>query len=1056
MEIFRQHGSFKRQIVLTYTAGFFLLIAVFAAYLVRTESGYLYRDSYNEAAGLAQSLAVSSASWVLADDVAGLQEAVRVFHPATRYAMVLSPSGRVLAHNDAAKVGLFVSDPRSLALIKAPPQKHAIIDNATEIDIAVPIMAGARHIAWARIALGRKSITDNLHRMILSSVLFMLLAAVLALLSAWLIASRLGYRIGSLVRVAEEVQAGNFNARADIAGRDDEITKLANGLNRMLDALAQNAIQLGALAAIVESSRDAIFGKALDGRITSWNKGAEAIYGYSADEVIGKNITVLASPSFHAEIQEFLGAIGRGETVANHEAERIRKDGTPIHVALTLSPIRDASGNIAGASTIARDITGQKRVERALRESEAKFRRIVDTATEGFWMIDTDSLTTFVNARMADMLGYSAEDMIGKPATEFMFEEDRPGHLAKMSNRRSGILEHYERRFRCKDGQAVWTITSATPIFDDEHCFSGACALITDITERKQNEEVNASRLHLVQFSLTHSLDELLEETLNEAERLTGSLIGFYHFVEDDQITLTLQMWSTRTKAEFCKAEGKGLHYPISEAGVWVDCVREGKAVIHNDYASLPHRKGMPEGHATVVRELVVPVFRGEKISAILGVGNKTASYTAKDAEIVSLIASLAWEIAERKRMEEQVRLSEQALAEAKVQQKAEERLRLFFERQLVGMGIASPQKRWLQVNDKLCEMTGYSREEMERLTWAEMTYPEDLESDASQFELLLKGETEGYTLEKRFMRKDGSIVFANLSVGCVRRAGGQLDYTLALMEDITERKQVEENIKKLNEELRQRARALETANKELESFSYLVSHNLRTPLRAIAGFSGIMLDDYADKFDDEGKRLLNVVRNNTIRMGTLIDDILKFIRTGRVEMKISEADMDELAREALAEAKLAGPCAGDLQTGIGPLPPARGDISMLRQVFLNLFANAIKFSRHKQAPRIEAGGYIEGDEAVYFVKDNGAGFDMKYVGKLFGVFQRLHGVEEFEGTGIGLAIVKRIVNRHGGRAWAVGELDKGATIYFALPTGDAAAAEAVKNLWQSGPLFSD
>lgn len=122
----------------------------------------------------------------------------------------------------------------------------------------------------------------------------------------------------------------------------------------------------------------------------------------------------------------------------------------------------------------------------------------------------------------------------------------------------------------------------------------------------------------------------------------------------------------------------------------------------------------------------------------------------------------------------------------------------------------------------------------------------------------------------------------------------------------------------------------------------------------------------------------------------------------------------------------------------------------------MNLFANAIKFSRHKQAPRIEAGGYIEGDEAVYFVKDNGAGFDMKYVGKLFGVFQRLHGVEEFEGTGIGLAIVRRIVNRHGGRAWAVGELGKGATIYFALPTGDAAAAEAVKNLWQSGPLFSD
>ena len=217
----------------------------------------------------------------------------------------------------------------------------------------------------------------------------------------------------------------------------------------------------------------------------------------------------------------------------------------------------------------------------------------------------------------------------------------------------------------------MWTIASATPTFDEALRFSGSFVLITDITDLKRNEEINASRLHLVQFSITHSLEELLEETLNEAEKLTGSRIGFYHFVQDDQISLTLQQWSTRTKAEFCKAAGKGLHYPIAEAGVWVDCVREGKAVIHNDYASLPHRKGMPEGHAEVVRELVVPVFRGKKISAILGVGNKPTGYTGKDVETVSLIAGLAWEIAERKRMEEQVRLSEQALAEARCSKKA-------------------------------------------------------------------------------------------------------------------------------------------------------------------------------------------------------------------------------------------------------------------------------------------------------------------------------------------------------------------------------------------------
>ncbi|MFH1985282.1 MAG: PAS domain S-box protein [Pseudomonadota bacterium] len=163
---------------------------------------------------------------------------------------------------------------------------------------------------------------------------------------------------------------------------------------------------------------------------------------------------------------------------------------------------------------------------------------------------------------------------------------------------------------------------------------------------------INAARLRLMQFAVTHTLDELLEETVNEAEKVTESLIGFFHFVDDDQQSLTLQNWSTRTKAQFCKARGKGLHYPIADAGVWVDCVRERKPVIHNDYASLIHRRGLPEGHAEVIRELAVPVMRGEKIKAILGVGNKATDYSQKDVQALSLLADLVWEITERKQAE--------------------------------------------------------------------------------------------------------------------------------------------------------------------------------------------------------------------------------------------------------------------------------------------------------------------------------------------------------------------------------------------------------------------
>ncbi len=245
------------------------------------------------------------------------------------------------------------------------------------------------------------------------------------------------------------------------------------------------------------------------------------------------------------------------------------------------------------------------------------------------------------------------------------------------------------------------------------------------------------------------------------------------------------------------------------------------------------------------------------------------------------------------------------------------------------------------------------------------------------------------------------------------------------------------ERLRKMYEEVKElaatRAVQLEAANKELEAFSFSVSHDLRAPLRAISGFSMILLEDYGDKLDAEGKRLLNVVRDNVARMEQLIEDILHFSRAGRLEIKVVEVDLEALAHAVLDDLRTASG-SGSLQVTIGHLPSVRGDRAMMRQVFANLLSNAIKFSRIRDVPRIEVGGSVTGNEAVYFVKDNGAGFDMQYADKLFGVFQRLHTVEEFEGTGIGLAIVKRIITRHGGRVWAEGKVNEGATFYFALP----------------------
>ena len=742
----------------------------------------------------------------------------------------------------------------------------------------------------------------------------------------------------------------------DAGGEVQGILTVARDVTERIEAQAQVA----RLAAIVTSSEDAILTIDLDGTVTSWNTAAEALYGYSAEEMIGTSMVILAPPGRVDEPRRLIEQTLEGQRVSGYETQRRRKDGSLLDISLTLSPIRTDEGDIVAISSIAHDITERRQAEaeraarlrfaesvdrvnraiqgaenleqmmrdvldltlelfdcdrayllypcdpesptwtvpmertrpeypglevlgiampmdpevaqtlrilldadgpvpfgpgsehpmpedvseqfgfksflsialypkvgaawefglhqcryarvwtadeanllqevgrrledaltsllthRELQESEAEYRRIVDTSGEGILVLGPGSMTTFVNAKMTEMLGYSEAEMIGRPLTDFMFEEDVPDHLQRMEKRRQGLPENYERRFQRKDGETVWTQASATPIFDDEQRFAGSMGMFTDITERRraeeelrterglfvagptvvfrwkaeegwpveyvspnvtdqfgyppeeltsgrilyeaivhpddlervvdevtaygaqgvasfdqtyriehadgryrwvddhttvirrqdgaithylgyvqdvsermQSEAIVQARLRLVGFANTHTVPELLQATLDETEALTGSDIGFYHFLDADQRTLTLQAWSTNTIKNMCTAEGAGSHYSIDEAGVWVDCVRERRTVIHNDYASLPHRKGTPEGHAPVVRELVTPVFRGGNIVAILGVGNKAVDYDDNDAGAVTLLADVAWEIAERKVAEEAVRQSE-------------------------------------------------------------------------------------------------------------------------------------------------------------------------------------------------------------------------------------------------------------------------------------------------------------------------------------------------------------------------------------------------------------
>ena len=263
------------------------------------------------------------------------------------------------------------------------------------------------------------------------------------------------------------------------------------------------------------------------------------------------------------------------------------------------------------------------------------------------------------------------------------------------------------------------------------------------------------------------------------------------------------------------------------------------------------------------------------------------------------------------------------------------------------------------------------------------------------------------------------------------------------LAQQISERESAEAALRRAEEDLRQlnvdleqrvsdRTEQLAAANKELESFSYSVSHDLRAPVRAIAGFSKLLAEHHEDALDDEAKRKLGIVRSEAARMGTLIDDLLAFSRLGRQSLQKRTVDMEELVRMNFDA--LQTDAGHQVTLRLGALPQALGDRSLLAQVWINLLSNAIKFSAKKETPRIEVDAISDDREHTYFVRDNGAGFDARYASKLFGVFQRLHDPAEFPGTGVGLALVHRIITRHGGRVWAEGRPGEGATFYFTLP----------------------
>ena len=353
-----------------------------------------------------------------------------------------------------------------------------------------------------------------------------------------------------------------------------------------------------------------------------------------------------------------------------------------------------------------------------------------------------------------------------------------------------------------------------------------------------------------------------------------------------------------------------------------------------------------------------------------------------------------------------------------------------------IGKALVAPDGRWLKVNPALCRIIGYSEEELLASDFQSITHPDDLEADLDNVHRVLRGEIDTFQMEKRYVHKDGHIIWALLSVSLVRSLQGEPRFFISQIQDITDRKRAEREIRRLNTELedkvQRRTAQLTATNKELEAFAYSVSHDLRAPLRAIDGFSQALSEDYADALDDTGMDYLRRVRAAAQRMAQLIDDLLALSRLSQVDIARRPIDIGSLARQVATDLQQREP-KRQVEWRFPEELLTEGDPQLLRVALENLLGNAWKFTRHRSAAQIEVGRIDKDGVAVFFVRDNGAGFDMAFADKLFGPFQRLHDTRDFEGHGIGLATVQRIIHRHGGRIWAEAAPDHGATFYFSL-----------------------
>jgi PAS domain S-box-containing protein len=721
--------------------------------------------------------------------------------------------------------------------------------------------------------------------------------------------------------------------------------------------------------------------------------------------------------------------------------------------------------------------------QKVLKESEAQLRELLLALPFGVVIIDplTRNIEQ-VNDHISELFGADKNQLLGHRCHHFLCPADEGAcpvcDLGK-------TVDNSERVMLRVDGSRLPILKTVKRV-----SLGGQDKLLecfVDISDRKRSEELIKLRLTLMEFAASHTLDELLQKTLDEVGRISDSPIGFYHFVNEDQKTLSLQAWSTRTLQEFCKAEAKGFHYSIDQAGVWVDCVRSKQAVIHNDYNSLPHRKGLPQGHAPVIREMVVPVIRNNQIKAILGVGNKPSLYTDKDLELVAYLADICWDIVEQKQIAEILHKNYQfqkiisdissnfvkttnSTFDKDIKQMLSQ-IGTFFQVDRSYLFLFSEDYTTMTNTHEWCangvspQMQAIQQYPMSALPWhkQKILYTELIH--IPEVDML---PPEAYAEKEEFKRQEIKSLI-NIAVRSSKKIWGFIGFD-AVKKSYTWSQNEIDNLQvivnilgdlllKLETEnhLKAAKKAAEIASKAKSLFLANMSHEIRTPLNGVIGFTDLLKNtplspvqqQYVENANISGHTLLGI-----------INDILDFskIEAGMMNLEVIKTDMIELLENSIDIIKYSA-CKKELEVllSIDQNMPrfAMTDPIRLKQILANLLSNAVKFTEKGEIELKVHFSSAEDNKGkfTFYVRDTGIGISDNQKEKLFKSFSQADNstTRKYGGTGLGLSISQMIVEKMGGHIFIESQQGEGSTFYFDLQTevedGDKMDVSSIKNI---------